>query len=152
MFNVNCMVTVCKAQLTYVTLYFQIMIKCSSSVKRFFCCVWVRLVILCSLQSIFRRTCSSTKWEMVSFWVVFDSGGCMCTFWWILFVIFALLICYFFLGYELSPAAAANFTRKNLADYLRSRVSIYSTFSTACFTLCAVVTNCNVISFFYTYP
>ncbi|KAG5842267.1 hypothetical protein ANANG_G00175820 [Anguilla anguilla] len=25
-------------------------------------------------------------------------------------------------GYELSPAAAANFTRKNLADYLRSRV------------------------------
>ncbi|RXM32787.1 Proteasome subunit beta type-2 [Acipenser ruthenus] len=24
-------------------------------------------------------------------------------------------------GYELSPAAAANFTRKNLADYLRSR-------------------------------
>lgn len=26
------------------------------------------------------------------------------------------------LGYELSPAAAANFTRKNLADYLRSRV------------------------------
>lgn len=30
----------------------------------------------------------------------------------------------FFLGYELSPAAAANFTRKNLADYLRSRVTI----------------------------
>ena len=25
-------------------------------------------------------------------------------------------------GYELSPAAAANFTRRNLADYLRSRV------------------------------
>ncbi|KAK3090984.1 hypothetical protein FSP39_016244 [Pinctada imbricata] len=25
------------------------------------------------------------------------------------------------LGYELSPEAAANFTRKNLADYLRSR-------------------------------
>ena len=24
-------------------------------------------------------------------------------------------------GYELSPAAAANFTRRNLADYLRSR-------------------------------
>lgn len=30
---------------------------------------------------------------------------------------------FFFLsGYELSPSAAANFTRKNLADYLRSRV------------------------------
>lgn len=28
------------------------------------------------------------------------------------------------LGYELSPAAAANFTRKNLADYLRSRVIV----------------------------
>lgn len=27
-------------------------------------------------------------------------------------------------GYELSPAAAANFTRKNLAEYLRSRVTI----------------------------
>ena len=26
-------------------------------------------------------------------------------------------------GYELSPAGAANFTRRNLADYLRSRVS-----------------------------
>lgn len=26
-------------------------------------------------------------------------------------------------GYELSPTAAANFTRRNLADYLRSRVS-----------------------------
>ena len=26
-------------------------------------------------------------------------------------------------GYELTPAAAANFTRKNLATYLRSRVS-----------------------------
>lgn len=25
-------------------------------------------------------------------------------------------------GYELSPTAAANFTRRNLADYLRSRV------------------------------
>ena len=25
-------------------------------------------------------------------------------------------------GYELSPAGAANFTRRNLADYLRSRV------------------------------
>ncbi|PIN88300.1 hypothetical protein AB205_0123520 [Aquarana catesbeiana] len=25
-------------------------------------------------------------------------------------------------GYELSPSAAANFTRKNLADYLRSRL------------------------------
>ena len=25
-------------------------------------------------------------------------------------------------GYELSPHAAANFTRKELADYLRSRV------------------------------
>lgn len=25
-------------------------------------------------------------------------------------------------GYELSPSAAANFTRKNLAEYLRSRV------------------------------
>ncbi|XDV35070.1 hypothetical protein PO909_005114 [Leuciscus waleckii] len=29
-------------------------------------------------------------------------------------------------GYELSPAAAANFTRKNLADYLRSRVRTLS--------------------------
>ena len=28
----------------------------------------------------------------------------------------------FFAGYELSPTAAANFTRKNLADYLRSQV------------------------------
>lgn len=27
-----------------------------------------------------------------------------------------------FTGYELSPTAAANFTRKNLAEYLRSRV------------------------------
>ncbi len=26
-------------------------------------------------------------------------------------------------GYQLSPTAAANFTRRNLADYLRSRVS-----------------------------
>ena len=26
-------------------------------------------------------------------------------------------------GYELSPKASANFTRRNLADYLRSRVS-----------------------------
>ena len=25
-------------------------------------------------------------------------------------------------GYELSPSGAANFTRRNLADYLRSRV------------------------------
>lgn len=31
-------------------------------------------------------------------------------------------------GYELSPAAAANFTRKNLADYLRSRVGAASAF------------------------
>lgn len=30
---------------------------------------------------------------------------------------------FWFPGYELSPSAAANFTRKNLADYLRSRVS-----------------------------
>lgn len=29
-------------------------------------------------------------------------------------------------GYELSPAAAANFTRKNLADYLRSRVTTHA--------------------------
>lgn len=28
-------------------------------------------------------------------------------------------------GYGLSPAAAANFTRRNLADYLRSRVKFY---------------------------
>lgn len=28
-------------------------------------------------------------------------------------------------GYGLSPAAAANFTRRNLADYLRSRVKYY---------------------------
>lgn len=34
---------------------------------------------------------------------------------------------YVFTGYELSPAAAANFTRKNLADYLRSRVTIMKT-------------------------
>ena len=27
-------------------------------------------------------------------------------------------------GYELSPHACANFTRRNLADYLRSRVKI----------------------------
>ena len=26
-------------------------------------------------------------------------------------------------GYELSPKAAANYTRRNLAEYLRSRVS-----------------------------
>lgn len=29
----------------------------------------------------------------------------------------------FYAGYDLSPTAAANFTRKNLADYLRSRVN-----------------------------
>ena len=28
-------------------------------------------------------------------------------------------------GYELSPSGAANFTRRNLADYLRSRVRNY---------------------------
>lgn len=33
-------------------------------------------------------------------------------------------LCLFFSGYELSPSAAANFTRKNLAEYLRSRVNI----------------------------
>lgn len=33
----------------------------------------------------------------------------------------------FFQGYELSPSAAANFTRKNLAEYLRSRVNISDT-------------------------
>lgn len=27
-------------------------------------------------------------------------------------------------GYELSPKAAANYTRRNLAEYLRSRVSM----------------------------
>lgn len=27
-------------------------------------------------------------------------------------------------GYELSPAAAASYTRRNLAEYLRSRVSL----------------------------
>ena len=34
-------------------------------------------------------------------------------------------------GYELSPKASANFTRRNLADYLRSRVKIrtYNLFS-----------------------
>ena len=32
-------------------------------------------------------------------------------------------------GYELSPKASANFTRRNLADYLRSRVSCYLLFS-----------------------
>jgi 20S proteasome subunit beta 4 len=30
----------------------------------------------------------------------------------------------FLSGYELSPHAAANFTRKNMADFLRSRVSL----------------------------
>lgn len=29
-------------------------------------------------------------------------------------------------GYELGPSAAANFTRRNLADYLRSSVSFHS--------------------------
>ena len=29
-------------------------------------------------------------------------------------------------GYALSPSAASNFTRRNLADYLRSRVSFFS--------------------------
>lgn len=33
-------------------------------------------------------------------------------------------LCSLFQGYELSPSAAANFTRKNLAEYLRSRVNI----------------------------
>lgn len=33
---------------------------------------------------------------------------------------------FYFAGYELSPTAAANFTRKNLADYLRSRVNVFS--------------------------
>jgi 20S proteasome subunit beta 4 len=28
-------------------------------------------------------------------------------------------------GYEMSPKAAANFTRRNLADYLRSRVKTH---------------------------
>ena len=32
-------------------------------------------------------------------------------------------------GYELSPKASANFTRRNLADYLRSRVSCCLLFS-----------------------
>lgn len=32
-------------------------------------------------------------------------------------------------GYELGPTAAANFTRRNLAEYLRSRVSWTSDFS-----------------------
>lgn len=38
--------------------------------------------------------------------------------------VFLLISCVFgsSLGYELSPSAAANFTRKNLAEYLRSRV------------------------------
>lgn len=31
-------------------------------------------------------------------------------------------------GYELGPTAAANFTRRNLAEYLRSSVSIYPNF------------------------
>ncbi|MGH0184069.1 UNVERIFIED_CONTAM: hypothetical protein FKN15_038804 [Acipenser sinensis] len=43
-------------------------------------------------------------------------------------------------GYELSPAAAANFTRKNLADYLRSRVSIAGL--RACHCHCEPVTAC----------
>lgn len=29
-------------------------------------------------------------------------------------------------GYELGPSAAANFTRRNLAEYLRSSVSIFT--------------------------
>ena len=33
---------------------------------------------------------------------------------------------FYFIGYELSPNAAANFTRKNLADYLRSQVILLS--------------------------
>lgn len=32
-------------------------------------------------------------------------------------------------GYELSPNAAATYTRRNLAEYLRSRVSILSNLS-----------------------
>lgn len=32
-------------------------------------------------------------------------------------------------GYELSPPAAANFTRRNLADSLRSQVSIWENYS-----------------------
>ena len=32
-------------------------------------------------------------------------------------------------GYELSPSGAANFTRRNLADYLRSRVRNYLKFN-----------------------
>lgn len=31
-------------------------------------------------------------------------------------------------SYELSPSAAANFTRRNLADYLRSRASLAANF------------------------
>uniref|UniRef100_A0A3B5B3C4 Proteasome subunit beta type-2-like n=1 Tax=Stegastes partitus TaxID=144197 RepID=A0A3B5B3C4_9TELE len=38
-------------------------------------------------------------------------------------------------GYELSPAAAANFTRKNLADYLRSRVIFQHQFMCCVFSL-----------------
>ena len=40
--------------------------------------------------------------------------------------IIAFTLCFIVLslGYELSPHAAANFTRRNLADYLRSRVTM----------------------------
>lgn len=39
---------------------------------------------------------------------------------------------FFFIGYDLSPSAAANFTRKNLADYLRSRVNFCVTYIIYC--------------------
>lgn len=39
---------------------------------------------------------------------------------------------FFFIGYDLSPSAAANFTRKNLADYLRSRVNFCVTYIFYC--------------------
>ncbi|KAG8236854.1 hypothetical protein J437_LFUL017219 [Ladona fulva] len=35
-------------------------------------------------------------------------------------------------GYELSPQAAATFTRRNLADYLRSQVCLLQFFSFMC--------------------
>lgn len=90
MFNVNCMVTVWEAQVWHMWLHFQTMIKCSNWVKRSFCCVWVRPVILCSLQSIFKRMCSSTKWEMVSFGVVLVSG-------WEHVCILIVLVCHIYL-------------------------------------------------------
>jgi len=44
----------------------------------------------------------------------------------VLFVMYSVSVFDTFPGYELSPHAAANFTRRNLAESLRSRVSSFS--------------------------